>query len=126
MRPRVDGVSVLRARPMSHGHPGSRLPGRRNECEALDRLLATARAGKSSVLVLRGESGIGKSALLKYVLERASGCRIARAGGVESEMELAFAGLQQLCASMLRIVCWSALQSSVCCPKWPMSGPWSA
>jgi DNA-binding CsgD family transcriptional regulator len=53
------------------------------------------------VLVLRGEAGVGKTALLDYVLERASGCRIARAVGVESEMELPFAGLHQLCAPML-------------------------
>ena len=54
--------------------------------------------GPSRALVLRGEAGVGKSALLDYLLERASGCRVARAVGVESEMELAFAGLQQLCA----------------------------
>ena len=51
--------------------------------------------------VLRGEAGVGKTALLEYVAERASGCRIARVAGVESEMELAFAGLHQLCAPML-------------------------
>ena len=53
------------------------------------------------MLVLRGEAGIGKTALLEYLPKRAFGCRIARAAGVESEMELAFAGLQQLCAPML-------------------------
>jgi hypothetical protein len=53
------------------------------------------------VLVLRGEAGIGKTALMQYLLDHASGCRIARAVGVESEMELAFAGLHQLCAPML-------------------------
>ena len=77
------------------------LRGRRGECEVLDRLLASVRAGQSRVLVLRGEAGIGKTALLGYLLERASGCRIARAAGVESEMELAFAGLHQLCAPFL-------------------------
>ena len=77
------------------------LCGRRREREVLARLLDRARAGQSSVLILWGESGVGKTALLEYVLERASGCRIARAGGVESEMELPFAGLQQLCAPML-------------------------
>jgi ATP-dependent Clp protease ATP-binding subunit ClpA len=51
------------------------------------------------VLVVRGEAGVGKTALLEYLLERASKCRIARAAGVESEMELAFAGLQQLAAA---------------------------
>jgi hypothetical protein len=52
------------------------------------------------VLVLRGDAGVGKTALLEYLLERSSGCRIARAAGVESEMELAFAGLHQLCLPM--------------------------
>jgi hypothetical protein len=77
------------------------LRGRRNECEALDRQLQRVRAGESSVQVLRGEAGAGKTALLAYVAEQASDCRIARLAGVESEMELAFAGLYQLCAPML-------------------------
>src|SRR4051812_30624349 len=77
------------------------LLGRRSECETLDRLLRSVRAGQSQVLVVRGEAGIGKTALLEYVVERGSGCRIERAAGVESEMELPFAGLHQLCAPML-------------------------
>ena len=77
------------------------LLGRRREREAFDRLLEAVRGGESRVLVLRGEPGVGKSALLKYVFEQASGFRVERAAGVESEMELAFAGLQQLCAPML-------------------------
>src|SRR5919202_4548246 len=77
------------------------LLGRRSECETLDRLVATVRAGQSAVLVVRGEAGVGKSALLTYLVEHASGCRIARAVGVESEMELPFAGLHQLCGPML-------------------------
>src|SRR5919197_2975595 len=77
------------------------LLGRRSECETLDRLVATVRAGQSAVLVVRGEPGVGKSALLAYLVECASGCRIARAAGVESEMELPFAGLHQLCGPML-------------------------
>jgi DNA-binding CsgD family transcriptional regulator len=77
------------------------LVGRSAECATLDGLLAAARAGQSQVLVLRGETGFGKTALLEYLSERASGCRVARTAGVESEMELAFAGLQQLCAPML-------------------------
>ena len=64
-------------------------------------MLTDARAGESRVLVLRGEAGIGKSALMEYVREHASDCRIARAAGVESEMELAYAGLHQLCAPFL-------------------------
>jgi hypothetical protein len=77
------------------------LRGRRRECEVLDRLLEAVRAGESRVLVVRGEPGVGKSALLEYVVGRASGFRVARAAGVQSEMELAFAGLEQLCAPML-------------------------
>ncbi len=74
---------------------------RRSEREVLDRLLEAVRQGESRVLVVRGEPGVGKSALLEYLVEQASGCRVARGGGVQSEMELAFAGLQQLCAPML-------------------------
>ncbi|HTE60787.1 MAG TPA: AAA family ATPase, partial [Solirubrobacteraceae bacterium] len=77
------------------------LRGRRSECETLDRLLEAVRAGESRALVVRGEPGVGKTALLQYVVERASGCRVARAAGMQSEMELAFAGLHQLCAPML-------------------------
>jgi DNA-binding CsgD family transcriptional regulator len=75
-----------------------RLLGRRRECAALDQLVASVRQGPSRALVLRGEAGVGKSALLEYLVQHASGCGIARAAGVESEMELAYAGLQQLCA----------------------------
>ena len=77
------------------------LRGRRSECEALDRLINAVRAGESRVLVVCGEAGLGKTALLDYLAERASGCVVARAGGVQSEMELAYAGLHQLCAPML-------------------------
>ncbi len=64
--------------------------------------MASARAGQSQVLVLRGEAGVGKSALVEYLVGRArQGSRIARAAGVESEMELAFAGLHQLCVPMM-------------------------
>jgi DNA-binding CsgD family transcriptional regulator len=86
---------------MSHGDPRPHLRGRRSECETLDRLLEGVRAGQSRVLVVRGEAGVGKSALLEHLVARASGCRIAPAAGVESEMELAFAGLHQLCAPLL-------------------------
>src|SRR3954470_10246285 len=77
------------------------LLGRRSECNELDRMLDAVRAGESRVLVVRGEAGVGKSALLKYLVDPTSGCRIEKAVGVQSEMELAFAGLHQLCASML-------------------------
>jgi DNA-binding CsgD family transcriptional regulator len=86
---------------MARRAPGPRLRGRHNECAALDRLVEDVRAGQSRVLVLRGEAGVGKTALLEYLQGRASGCRLARAAGVESEMELPFAGLHQLCAPML-------------------------
>jgi hypothetical protein len=77
------------------------LLGRRGECVRLDRLLELLSTGESSALVVRGEAGIGKSALLSYLVERAAGCRVARAVGVQSEMELPFAALHQLCAPML-------------------------
>src|SRR3954471_2368517 len=86
---------------MSDRDPVARLRGRRSECEALDGLIASVRSGESRVVVLCGQAGVGKTALLEYVSKRASGCRIARTAGVESEMELPFAGLQQLCSSML-------------------------
>ena len=77
------------------------LRGRRTECATLDRLLEAARGGHSGVLVLRGEAGVGKSALLEYTREAASEFRVTQAAGVESEMELPFAGLHQLCATLL-------------------------
>jgi len=77
------------------------LVNRLTERAAVDSLLASARGGMGSALVLRGEPGIGKTALLEYAIESASGFRIARAGGVESEMELAFAALHQLCVPAL-------------------------
>jgi DNA-binding CsgD family transcriptional regulator len=77
------------------------LAGRGTECARLDDLLAEARRGHSAVLALRGDAGIGKSALLEYVAERANGCRVLRASGAESEMELPFAGLHQLCFELV-------------------------
>ena len=67
----------------------------------LDRLIRAVQVGESRVLVVRGDPGAGKTVLLDYLAERARGCRVARAAGVQSEMELAFAGLHQLCAPML-------------------------
>src|SRR6202046_2216673 len=78
-----------------------RLLGRRSECAVLDQLVASVRAGPSRALVLRGEAGVGKTALLEYLVQHASGCGITRSAGVESEMELAYAGLQQICAPFL-------------------------
>src|SRR6266404_8600288 len=75
--------------------------GRGPQCRALDELLGQVRAGRSRVLVVRGEAGIGKTALLGYAAETAPDFRVARAEGVESEMELPFAALHQLCGPML-------------------------
>src|ERR1700716_3260255 len=86
--------SAIRRRP-------AELTGRRSECELLDRLIEAVRAGESRALVVRGEPGVGKTALLEYVVEQAAGCHVVRAVGVQSEMELAFAALHQLCAPML-------------------------
>src|SRR5918998_104352 len=85
----------------SRGDKQAVLLGRRDERESLDRLLDGARSGRSGVLVVRGEAGVGKTALLEYVAERASGCELARATGVQADMELPFAALQQMFASML-------------------------
>ena len=83
-------------------HDESRaLRGRRDECERLDRLLVSAVSGRSEALVLRGEAGVGKTALLGYLVQGAHDFVIARATGVESEVELAYAVLHQLCAPFL-------------------------
>ena len=81
--------------------PGGVLRGRRSERGVLDRLADAVRGGQSRVLVLYGEPGVGKTVLLDYLAGRAPGCRVVRAAGVQSEMELAFAGLHQLCTQML-------------------------
>lgn len=77
------------------------LRGRHSEREILDQLLEAVRAGRSGALLVRGPPGIGKTALLEYATDSASDLQVVRALGVESEMELAFAGLHQLCAPML-------------------------
>src|SRR5215470_1477821 len=77
------------------------LRGRRAERAAIDQLLARAAAGHSGALVMRGEAGIGKTALLEHARDTASGFRVERVVGVESEMGFAFAGLHQLCAPLL-------------------------
>jgi tetratricopeptide (TPR) repeat protein len=100
--PRVDGASDR--------HEETVLRGRRRERKVLQRLLEAVRTGESRALVLRGEPGVGKTALLEYVVERAPG-RVMRAAGVQSEMELAFAGLHQLCSPMMdRLECVPAPQ----------------
>jgi DNA-binding CsgD family transcriptional regulator len=86
---------------VSRGRTRTGLLDRRGERATVDRVLDEARAGSSAVLVVRGEPGIGKTALLDYAAGQALGFRVVRAWGVESEMELAFAGLHQLCVPML-------------------------
>ena len=75
--------------------------GRTRERERLDAMLAQARDGRSAVLVIRGEPGIGKTALLRYAARQASGLRVADVEGVQAEMELPFAGIHRLCAPVL-------------------------
>ena len=96
---RVDVTGVVRMRDPAV------LRDRVGEREELERLISAVRAGQSCVLGVSGDPGVGKTALLEYLLARASaaGCRVARAVGVQSEMELAFAGLHQVCAPMLAL-----------------------
>src|SRR5271170_6019929 len=89
---------VINSRFLGHGAGlADRLP----ERAVLDSVLTAARAGQSRVLVVHGEPGIGKSELIEYLAGRATGCQVVRVAGVQSEMELAFAGLHQVCSSML-------------------------
>ena len=85
------------------GHAKGRpvLRGRNAECLVLDEVLAGTQAAHGQVLVISGEPGVGKTALLDYVERRALGCRVVRTTSVESEVELAFAGLHQLCVPIL-------------------------
>ena len=92
----IDGRVHLGTTPSPVG-----LIGRTKECRALDELLDVVRGGQSRVLVVQGDAGIGKSALLQHLVDAASGFRVIHATGVESEMELPFAALHQLCGSML-------------------------
>jgi DNA-binding CsgD family transcriptional regulator/tetratricopeptide (TPR) repeat protein len=86
---------------MTSGAAAHELRDRRTERAVLDGLAAGIRSGRGLALLIRGDAGVGKSALLDYLVARSTGCRVARAAGVESEMELPFAGLHQLCAPML-------------------------
>jgi DNA-binding CsgD family transcriptional regulator len=84
--------------------PGGQLLGRQREREVLERLLEAARNRHGAVLVVHGEPGVGKTALLEYAVEAAQGFRLAPALGIEGEMELPFAALQQLCAPFLPLM----------------------
>jgi len=88
------GVLQMTNHSLSGGR-ATELVGRLSECEPLDLLIAAVRAGESRVLVVRDEPGVGKTALLEHVVEQSAGCLIARAAGVQPEMELAYAGLHQ-------------------------------
>jgi len=90
-----------RHRPSRQRERAADLLGRRRECDVLDRLLDAVRGGEGRTLVVRGQPGVGKTALLEYLAEHASGCRVVRVAGIEAEIELAFAGVHQLCAPML-------------------------
>ncbi len=94
-------VSRLALGTMNVDTAGPALRGRRRERDTLDRLLRDVRAGHSRVLVLRGEAGAGKTALLDYLTENAPASRVTRAAGVEPESEIAYSALQQLCAPLL-------------------------
>ncbi|MEV6414072.1 ATP-binding protein [Kribbella sp. NPDC051718] len=82
--------------------PGPVLHGRSRERQEIDRALGSVRGGESAVLVIRGDAGIGKTALLRYCADRASDCQVAQIAGVESEFELPFAALHQLCTPLLK------------------------
>src|SRR6476659_1340637 len=95
------GVPRGEVSPLPDEHPQGRLSGRSRERCELGRLVTLIRSGRSGVLVVRGEAGIGKTALLEQLVEQAVGCTVARATGVQADMELPFAGLQLLFRSML-------------------------
>ena len=86
---------------MITGSRGAQLVGRQRERDVLERLLEAAREGRGGVLAMYGDPGVGKTALLEYAVEAGTDFRVARAVGVEGEMELAYAALQQLCSPSL-------------------------
>src|ERR1700730_7271419 len=83
---------------------GGQLLGREREREVLDRLLDGVRGGRGGVLVVNGELGVGKTALVEYAAEAGREFRIARTFGVEAEMELPFAAVQQLCSPFFELI----------------------
>jgi hypothetical protein len=80
------------------------LLGREAECAALDRIAVQTAGGTSQATILRGDAGVGKTALLEYLIARAAGCRVLRVVGVKSEIELPYSGLHQLCAPVMGLV----------------------
>lgn len=98
----MQGLSSVRlARGRCKGCGLAVLRGRSGECAVLEGLLKVVRGGRSAMLVIRGEAGAGKTALLDYIVQSAPDLRVLRLAGAESEMELPFAALHQLCGSML-------------------------
>ena len=95
--PRQRGTFVS----MHADHPERLLYGRDPELQVLEQLTTSVGNGQAQVLVIHGEAGVGKTALMEYLAKSASECRVERAFGIQSEMELAFAGVHQLCATML-------------------------
>src|SRR5260370_2944206 len=102
MLPNDRGWRHLSRSEMQSHYPRLSLWGRSSECGVLDRVVAEPRAGRSQVLVLRGEAGVGKTALLDYLAAEASGCRLVRTAGVEAQMGPAYAGPHHFCAALLR------------------------
>ena len=98
-RPSLGMVPEPRA--SAGGTHAARLVGRDAERSVLDRFVEAVRGGASRALVVRGEAGVGKTTLLGYLAGQANGCRVVSVAGVQSEMELAFAALHQVCAPML-------------------------
>ena len=86
------------SRPLNRGRD---IADREAELETLDRLLSDVRAGESRALIVHGDPGVGKTALLDYLAQQPSDCRVLRAVAIESEMELAFAGLHQMCGPIM-------------------------
>src|SRR4051794_7918667 len=101
---RMANLAEVHQQPLGRGL--KTLRGRRTECETLDHLLESVRAGQSGALVVRGKPGIGKTALLEHAIDSASDLSVVRAAAVASEIELPFAGLHQLCVPLLdRLAC---------------------
>src|SRR5438270_1542002 len=104
MSPSVMLRAEMSGAPSPVRSPGGQLLGRGREREALDRLLEAATSGHGGVLVVRGEPGVGKTALLEYAVEAGREFRIARTFGVEGEMELPYAAVQQLCSPFVELM----------------------
>ena len=86
------------------GAQAGRLHGRQRERAVLERLLDTARDGHGAVLVVHGDPGVGKTALLEYAVDAGQDFRVVRTAGVEGEMQLDYAALQQLCSPILELI----------------------